>query len=305
MQKRSLLLLATIIAWGCQNKPEVGEIESKTPSPWKPGTQIILKIPIRTTKQVTYSWRSADGGSFDDASAPAPKFTLPQKAEVRILCDLSVDGTPYPINPFVARVDSAETAPISGPVEPVAPNPATMVVSGVGDFDIEKNGFIPGGWMGDGMRGRQFIQPQFKSPDELNVHPNAQKWIYRTGGELGWAAVAWQYPANNWGSKPGLNLEARHFSQVAVWARGLPDSRGAMPKLTFKSGGGTDASKPYQDSFAVEMPNAVQLTKQWREYTLDLQGKNVRSVVTGFIFAIDSSDNPNGATFYLADIRFR
>jgi hypothetical protein len=124
--------------------------------------------------------------------------------------------------------------------------------------------------------------------------------------------VAYQFPPNNWGAKPGKNWVSRHFREITFWARGAV-TEGGLPTVEFKAGNGTDPSKPYQDSFGAQN-DAVRLTTDWKQYRIDLakgttagpkSPANLSNVATGFIFAMSADDNPKGATFYIAEITYR
>jgi hypothetical protein len=82
----------------------------------------------------------------------------------------------------------------------------------------------------------------------------------------------------------------------------VADSKGHYPKLQFKAGG--NANKPNQSSFEVEN-DFVTLTPEWRQYTIDIRGKNLSKVVSAFTWAINAEDNPNGAIFYLSEIMYQ
>jgi hypothetical protein len=176
---------------------------------------------------------------------------------------------------------------------------------------IEDGGFVPSGWMGDGaakVKAGEKGPLQVDSRSTVIPHsaPYCQQWIYRPrkGGD-GWAAVAWQYPENNWGDKPGRDWSKRGFTQVSVWARGVPDSHGNLPKVQFKAGGGSDPAKKYQSSFEVD-GDFITLTADWKQYTLDLRGQTLSQVVAAFVLVVRAQDaGADGATFYLDDIDYR
>ncbi|MCX6621792.1 MAG: hypothetical protein NTY38_12100 [Acidobacteria bacterium] len=176
---------------------------------------------------------------------------------------------------------------------------------------IEDAGFVPSGWMGDGAvatvpKEKRPVQVDLRSQVKPHTPPYSEKWSYRPDpkGE-GWVAVAWQYGDQNWGDKPGKDWSKNGFKQVSVWARGVPDRRGALPRVQFKAGGGSDPAKKYHASFEVE-GDFVTLTEEWKQYTLDLRGKNLSQVIAAFVMVIRAQDlGPEGATLYLDDIEYR
>ena len=48
----------------------------------------------------------------------------------------------------------------------------------------------------------------------------------------------------------------------------------------------------------------VVLTTDWQQFTIDLEGKDLSSISGGFCWATNLDVNPDGATFYLDDIRY-
>ena len=48
----------------------------------------------------------------------------------------------------------------------------------------------------------------------------------------------------------------------------------------------------------------VTLTKDWQQHTIDLAGKDLTSISGGFCWATNLDVNPEGATFYLDDIKY-
>jgi hypothetical protein len=171
-------------------------------------------------------------------------------------------------------------------------------------YDIEKGGYVPSGWMGDAEKGTSQLQVQPMNTENPHSPPHCQRWTYNPGS-IGWAAVAWQFPENNWGDLPGKNLSARDYKFVSVYARGVPDKKGRFPVIQFKAGGHTSPGMQYQASFAEVSGEFVTLGPDWKEYTLDIAGKDLTNVPTAFVSVIRASENEYGATFYLDDINYR
>ncbi len=48
----------------------------------------------------------------------------------------------------------------------------------------------------------------------------------------------------------------------------------------------------------------MELTKEWKKYTIDLADKSLMHIIGGFCFSASRDDNPNGYTLYLDEIRF-
>jgi len=70
--------------------------------------------------------------------------------------------------------------------------------------------------------------------------------------------------------------------------------------VEFKAGGITGE---FGDTFKAE-GSTVTLTPEWKQYEIDLAGQDLTRVVGGFCFAISKEKNPDGATFYLDEIKY-
>lgn len=193
--------------------------------------------------------------------------------------------------PFIMPVALGISTPtIPAPVEPIL---------------IEEAGFAPTGKMGDATVTSAFTIDSH-STDRPYSPPDCQKLVYiPKHGSQGWAALAWQFPEGNWGDMPGKDWSKRGFTHVSVWARAGLDRKGGLPRVQFKAGGGTDPAKKFQASFAVE-GDFVTLTQDWKQYSLDLKGKNLSQVIAGFIVVLRAEDSGSEeVTVFLDNISYR
>jgi hypothetical protein len=111
-----------------------------------------------------------------------------------------------------------------------------------------------------------------------------------------WAGVYWLSPANNWGSrKGGFNLTGA--TKLTFWAKG---ENGGEQIQEFTVGGIT-GDYPDTDTAVI---GPVILGSQWRQYTIDLRGKDLTYISGGFAWTTSEDVNPEDCTFYLDDIRF-
>jgi hypothetical protein len=174
-------------------------------------------------------------------------------------------------------------------------------------YRVDDNGYVPSGWMGDGAETKHGDIP-LVTVDVSRDHPHSQPTCWKITyhpGTVGWAAIAWQYPEGNWGDRPGKDLSGRGYRRVSVWARGIRDLSGNLPRVQFKAGGGTDPSKPYQASFEVES-DFVTLSEEWKQYTLDISSANVKQVVSAITLVMRALDlGEEGACLFLDDIEYR
>ena len=111
-----------------------------------------------------------------------------------------------------------------------------------------------------------------------------------------WAGVYWLNPANNWGTrKGGFNLTGA--KRLTFWARG---DKGGEQVQEFTVGG---VSGDYPDSDTAVIGPVI-LSKKWKQYTIDLRGKDLSYISGGFAWTTSEDVNPQDCTFYLDNIRF-
>lgn len=162
------------------------------------------------------------------------------------------------------------------------------------DESAPDNHFAATGWMGD------YADITLDSAFTVDPHAGSTS-IKVTYSKLasqgaGWSGVYWQEPGNNWGNRPG-GFDLSGATKLTFWARG--DKGGELIK-EFKMGG---IKGQYPDSTAAGIGPVV-LTKEWKQYTIDLTDKELTNVIGGFCWATSLDKNPNGAVFYLDDIRY-
>lgn len=151
------------------------------------------------------------------------------------------------------------------------------------------NHYVASGWMGN----TKGIKMDDACPTNPHGGNNCLRVEYSESGE--WAGVVWQDPANDWGDQPGgWNLTGA--KKLKFWARGEKGGE----TVTFKFGV-LGADKKNSDSATGES-GAVKLTKEWKEYSIDLEGKDLTRIKTGFVWTLPGQGAP--VVFFLDDIRF-
>ena len=110
----------------------------------------------------------------------------------------------------------------------------------------------------------------------------------------GWAGVSWQDPANDWGDRPG-GVDMSGAKKLTFWARGKQGGE----KIRFAFGG-ISGKKMYRDTAKGEL--AVDLTPEWRQYSLDLAGLDLSRVKTPFAWFTMKVNAP--IVFYLDEIKY-
>ena len=159
------------------------------------------------------------------------------------------------------------------------------------DKNAKENHYIPSGWMGD--YGDVKLNDQYAEGPYSGT--TCMQFIYsakKSQGQ-GWAGVYWQNPANNWGTKKG-GFDLTGMTKVTFWAKG---AKGGEKIQKFMVGG---IKGTYPDSAVIES-GPIELTDTWKQYSINLAGKDLSYINGGFGWTITSDLNPEGATFYKKD----
>ncbi len=156
------------------------------------------------------------------------------------------------------------------------------------------NHYIPAGYMGD-YGDVKIDQACFENPHSGTT---CIKIVYSNKASSGarWVGVYWQNPANNWGDKKG-GYDLTGATKLTFFVRG---EKGGERIEEFKIGGITGQ---YPDSDIAGI-GPVLLKAEWTKYEIDLRGKDLSYISWGFCWATNLDVNPDGATFYLDDIRY-
>lgn len=161
------------------------------------------------------------------------------------------------------------------------------------EYNSKHNHFIPSGGMGD------HTSVKIKQDSREAPYSGGSCIKIDYSGEptqgSGWVGFYWQNPENNWGSKDGgYNLSKA--KKLTFYAKGEKGGE----SLEFKCGGITGQ---YADSDMVGI-GPVQLTQEWKEYTINLEGAEMFYISGGFVFAASRMDNPDGFVIYLDEIKY-
>jgi len=155
-----------------------------------------------------------------------------------------------------------------------------------------QNHFIPSGWMGDSLD----VQLSDKSLENPHSGRTCIKIVYtpQASGGSRWVGIYWQSTANNWGNQKG-GYDLTGAKKLTFWARG---NKGGERIEEFKLGG---ISGDFPDTDIAGIGPVI-LTPEWKEYTIDLGGKDLSYINGGFCWSTNLDVNPQGCTFYLDDI---
>ncbi len=177
---------------------------------------------------------------------------------------------------------------------------AATAVTGFKGFPIytdaksPDNHYIPSGYMGD-YADAKIERAWFDNPHSGTT---CIKVTYTNAASNGarWVGVYWQSPANNWGDKKG-GFDLTGAKKLVLWVRG---EKGGERIEEFKLGGLTGL---YPDSDIAGI-GPIMLTQEWKQYEIDLSGKDLSYISGGFCWSTNLDVNPEGATFYLDDIKY-
>jgi hypothetical protein len=175
------------------------------------------------------------------------------------------------------KVQSEATAP--------AAPPAKLIVYA---DDMKSTPYVPSGWMGN----RGVIRIDEKCRTNPHDGTTCLKLEYFALDK--WGGVIWQDPPDDWGDKPGgHNLTGANA--LTFWARG--EEGGEKVKFLF---GVIKREKPHFDTASGELE--VTLKKEWTQYSIDLTGKDLSRIKTGFGWTVGGQGKP--VTFYIDDVKY-
>jgi len=276
----------------------------------KPGEAVVIEVNVKPDRITRISWSKQGDGEFttDTQNQKSVKFVANTPGStVVIVCDVSVPG--HQDHQSVKITVAGAQVPTAPPAHPVTqPTPHALPAGDLALADMEN--MVLSGYMGDAMAENngaavldsgynQGCLPGSVSCIKIDYTP--------ANGHVGWAAFAWQHVlegSDNWGQSPGTNYSAGGYRSLRVYARGIPDASGIFPKIQFKSGG--NVAPTYKDNratYAVAGPT-VQLTAQFQEYCLSLEGRDLSNIVSPFTVVMAKAVNARTVVVVLDDVRF-
>ena len=265
----------------------------------KPGAKITVTTvaadpendPLRVEWVLSFDPQNYNTGG--DAQAAPPTYPEAIGAHDLRSCELTMpeSGGLYRIYAYVhdgkggAALHNA-VLKVDGPVLPPKPPKATLPTTLLGDGAVDT--WAASGWMGD--------TKAIAMANDWSENPRSGKTCLQVAFEKdhGWGGVIWQSPANDWGSQPGgMNLTGA--TKLSFWARGK--AGGEKVKIGF---GAIGKDKPFHDSAKGE--KEFVLTDAWAQYSLDVAGKDLSRIKSGFQWVVAGQGKP--VVFYLDDVRW-
>ena len=201
--------------------------------------------------------------------------------------DLNPEGCTFYVDSIKYEADPS--------VKPESKKQQNMPFYVYADRSSVNNHFIPSGWMGD----YGDIKLDTGSKEDPYLGDTCIKMLYSGKATQGarWAGMYWQNPANNWGTVADAGFDLAKAVKLTFWARG---EKGGERIEEFKVGG---IMGEHQDSDTAGIGPVI-LNKEWTQYTIDLKGKDLSNIIGGFCWATNIDVNPDGAVFYLDEIKF-
>ncbi len=189
-------------------------------------------------------------------------------------------------NAATANVPLFVKGPATAPNSRAAKLPLVVYDEAVGKA---KPPYAPSGYMGN--------TKAIKITEDCPDNPHAGKTCLRVDflAKDGWGGVAWQDPANDWGDAPG-GFDLAGAKRLTFWARG--DKGGEAVSFSL---GLLGRDKKYFDTATAKLEK-VTLTPEWQRFTIDLAGKDLSRIKTGFAWTLAAEGRP--VTFFLDDIRY-
>lgn len=159
--------------------------------------------------------------------------------------------------------------------------------------------WVPSGWCGDATQGAlayKVCEPD--SPTDVA----REEWTYDpTKGELGWSAVAYQFPERNEGQLPGKNLSGKGYTRLSFFAR----NRAGTAHMIFKSGGHTaPTGVPYPASYQATT-GMVTVGPTWKLISIPLNDLDLSNIPAALTVVFTKQMAPRGCVLQLRDIAFR
>jgi hypothetical protein len=275
-------------------KPADGETSAE------PGQTLSVRLSARDPDDdpLTVAWElrregTPAGGGDAEPDPPAFPQALVEKADDHVV--IRLPGTPGGYRLFATVRDGhggAATANL--PVRAAGATLKTPVVKPrlplLLDADARPSAmFQPTGWMGN-TKAIELDPHCDESPHDGKI---CLRVDYKDASE--WGGVVWQYPANDWGEKPGA-LDLSGAKRLSFWARGAKGGE----VVSFKFGLlGSEKAFPDSDQ---GQTGEVTLTDRWTEHHIDLAGKDLTRIKTGFCWVVTAHGQP--VTFYLDQIRY-
>ena len=235
----------------------------------------------------------SEGG---DAVAVPPTFpaAIVKSSVTSVEVKLPADGGGYRLFAFVRDGQGGAAVAnvplfVNAPVRSVPANKASLPFVLYDEDGRDKPPFVPTGWMGNAKA--------MKLDEACAIKPHSGQTCLKFDFSANdtWGGIVWQSPPNDWGDKPG-GWNITGAKRLSFWARGEQGGEVASFEL-----GLLGRDKKFADSGSAKLER-VTLTTDWQQFQIDLSGKDLNRIKTGFAITVAGSGRP--FTFYLDDVKY-
>ena len=236
----------------------------------------------------------AEGG---DAVAVPPTFpaAIVKSSNTSVEVQIPADGGGYRLFAYVRDGHGGAAVAnvplfVNGPVRTVPANKGSLPLVLYDEASRDKPAFVPTGWMGNAKA--------MKLDEACATKPHSGQTCLKFDFNASdtWGGIVWQSPPNDWGDKPG-GWNITGAKRLSFWARGEQGGEIASFEL-----GLLGKDKKYADSGSAKLEK-VTLTTEWQSFQIDLAGKDLSRIKTGFAITVAGSGKP--FTIYLDDIQYQ
>lgn len=245
--------------------------------------------PIKVTWVLQSELDPSEGGD-PVAERPAHPEAIVKSSNSDVTLKMPKEGGVYRLYAFVADNHGGGAVAnvplhVTGEKSSGSPRPKIPFVIYA---DGAESPYASSGWMGN--TGAIVMDPKC----EENPHTGKTCLKVQYNASDNWGGVAFQSPANDWGDLPG-GYDLSAAKKLTFWARG--DAGGEQVEVKV---GAIGNDKKFHDTATVA--KKLSLTKEWKQYEIDLAGNNLSRIKTGFVWSVGGQGKP--ITFYFDDVRF-
>jgi len=281
--------------------PVIKSLKVETADKVSPGDTVKVALdvsspqndPLKVKWLLQYDPASYHVGGAEEMSPPSFPDAVQQASDSEVTLQMPKYGGGYRL--FVLADDGKGAAAVGNVPLFVdggesAPPPAArkaslpLTIYGPGSTDP----YIPSGYEGS------YGDIKMDGGCTENPHSGTSCLKAQFTASSNWGGVVWQNPANNWGDQLG-GYDLTGAKKLTFWARG--DKGGEVVSFGF----GVLNKAKFSDSGSGKLED-VELSTDWKEYTIDLTGQDLSRILTGFYWTLGSPGQP--VTFYLDDIKF-
>ena len=178
---------------------------------------------------------------------------------------------------------------VNAPVKVTPASKAVLPFVLYDDGGRDKPPYVPTGWMGNAKA------MKLNEACETKPHSGQTCLKFDFNANDNWGGIVWQSPPSDWGDKPG-GWNITGAKRLSFWARGEKGGEVAGFQL-----GLLGSDKKFADSGSAKLEK-VTLTTEWQQFQIDLGGKDLSRIKTGFAITVAGSGQP--FTIYLDDIQY-